>query len=195
MSRKATVNRKTTETQISVEVIIDGEGIYDINTPVPFLNHMLELFTKHGLFNISIQATGDNHIDDHHTVEDLGICLGQAFKEALGDYKGIKRYASGIIPMDEALTQIAVDISNRPHLTFKNTFGKEKIGNFDAELCEEFLLAFINNLRISCHIDILRGSNLHHMAESVFKGLGIILDEATMKDPRKKGVPSTKGSL
>ena len=156
---------------------------------------MLNLFSAHGLFDISAKVKGDIDVDFHHSVEDVGIVLGQAFKEALGDKKGIVRYASALVPMDEALCQIATDISGRPSLNFSYHFLKTKVGQFDTELVEEFFHGFVNNAGISLHVDILRGKNLHHIIESCFKGFGLVLDSATQIDHRKKGIPSTKGSL
>jgi len=193
--RKASITRKTNETDITLDFAIDGAGTAIINTGIPFFDHMLNLFAKHGMFDLDLQMRGDIDIDYHHSVEDVGICLGQTFREALGNASGIQRYASGLIPMDEALCQMAVDISNRPVLVFDYAFPKTKIGTFDAELVEEFFQAFVSNARLSLHVKILAGSNLHHISESCFKALGIILDQATQIDPRKTGVPSTKGVL
>lgn len=195
MPRVGKVSRKTNETQIDLTFKLDGTGKSKIKTDIPFFDHMLDLFTKHGIFDLDLNVKGDIDIDFHHSVEDTGICLGQAFREALGDSKGITRYASGLIPMDEALCQVAVDISNRPHLTFNYDAPKSKVGEFDIELAEEFFIAFVNNARITLHLDIIRGRNLHHIIEGCFKGLGIILDRATILDPRKAGIPSTKGIL
>ncbi len=193
--RKASITRKTNETDIALDFAIDGSGTANINTGIAFFDHMLNLFTKHGVFNLNLNMQGDLDVDFHHSVEDVGICLGQTFREALGDAKGIQRYASGLIVMDEALCQMAVDISNRPILVFDYTFPKTKIGTFDSELVEEFFQAFVSNARLSLHIKILSGTNLHHIAESCFKALGIILDQATQIDPRKNDIPSTKGVL
>jgi imidazoleglycerol-phosphate dehydratase len=193
--RKSTISRKTNETNISLEFCIDGSGKASIQTGIPFFDHMLNLFSAHGLFDISAKVKGDIDVDFHHSVEDVGIVLGQAFKEALGDKKGIVRYASALVPMDEALCQIATDISGRPSLNFSYHFPKTKVGQFDTELVEEFFHGFVNNAGISLHVDILRGKNLHHIIESCFKGFGLVLDSATQIDHRKKGIPSTKGSL
>ncbi|MNY33346.1 Imidazoleglycerol-phosphate dehydratase [compost metagenome] len=162
---------------------------------MPFLNHMLDLFAKHGQFDLSVQARGDIDIDDHHTVEDIGICLGQALREALGDKKGIKRYASVFIPMDEALAQVVIDISNRPHFEYRAEYPSQQVGSFSTELVHEFLWKFALEARITLHVIVHYGSNTHHMIEAVFKALGRALDEATLIDPRVKGVPSTKGVL
>jgi len=193
--REAKINRNTKETKISLTLNLDGQGKADINTGIPFLNHMLELFTKHGLFDLIINAKGDIDVDYHHTVEDIGICLGSAFQQALGTGKSITRYSSGLIPMDEALTQIAIDISGRPYLSFiaENLIGKT--GDFDIDLLKEFFLAFVNNAKLTLHLQVLAGDNLHHIAESCFKGVGIKLDEATKIDNRKSDIPSTKGNL
>ncbi len=194
--RQATLTRNTSETQIKLSLVIDGTGKSTINTGIGFFDHMLTLFSKHGLFDLNISMKGDLHIDAHHSVEDVGICLGQAFSEALGDFKGIQRYSSGLFPMDEALCQIAIDISNRPFLGFKAEFPKAKIGDFDSELVEEFFRAFTFNAKLNLHITLLAGDNLHHCAEACFKALGVALDHASRIDPRKADqVPSTKGVL
>lgn len=195
MQRSSEINRETTETNISLSLTIDGDGQYDISTPVPFLNHMLELMTRHGLFDLKIKADGDVEIDGHHTVEDIGICLGQAFKEALGDKKGIKRYGNAIVPMDEALAEVALDISGRASLTFNVDIPKEKVGDFDVELAQEFFQALVSNGGITLHVDLRRGANTHHCLEAVFKAFGRAMDAATSLDSRVKGVPSTKGRL
>ncbi|MFA5878960.1 MAG: imidazoleglycerol-phosphate dehydratase HisB [Candidatus Margulisiibacteriota bacterium] len=193
--RMAKVLRKTSETDIELEFNLDGTGKSQINSGIPFFDHMLILFAKHGLFDLTIKAKGDIQVDFHHTVEDIGIALGEAFKKALGDCYGINRYASGLCPMDESLAQIALDISGRPFLSFKPENIKGKTGEFDFELIKEFLTAFVNNAKITLHIDVLNGDNLHHIAESCFKGLGVILDQATQIDARKKSIPSTKGII
>lgn len=195
MIRQAGMTRKTNETNIDLHFQIDGSGQSTIQTGIPFFDHMLHLFVVHGLFDMKLKAVGDIDVDGHHTVEDIGICLGSAFREALGDGTGICRYASGLIPMDEALCQIAIDISNRPYLAFHSQFALEKVGTFDLELVKEFFTAFVNNARVSLHIQILSGENMHHIAESCFKAFGIILDRATQLDPRKSNIPSTKGVL
>ncbi len=195
MGRTFQVKRKTTETDVSLKLNIDGSGKYSINTPVPFLTHMLELFTKHGLFDLEIDASGDTAIDFHHTVEDIGICLGEAFNKALGKKEKIKRYGEAKVPMDEALAQITLDISGRPHLTCNMPQIEEKVGQFDTELVEEFFQAFVNNSSITLHINILSGKNSHHIIEAAFKAFARALDAATQLDPRVSGVPSTKGAL
>ncbi|WP_307892610.1 imidazoleglycerol-phosphate dehydratase HisB [Bacillus swezeyi] len=193
--RKAERARKTNETDIKLSINIDGEGKADIQTDVPFMTHMLDLFTKHGQFDVSVEAKGDVEIDDHHTTEDIGICLGQALLEALGDKKGIKRYGSSLVPMDEALAQVAVDLSNRPHLEFRAELPSGKVGTFDTELVHEFLWKLALEARMNLHVIVHYGTNTHHMIEAIFKALGRALDEATMIDPRIKGIPSTKGML
>ncbi len=195
MERTSQVKRKTTETEISLKLNIDGSGKYSINTPVPFLTHMLELFTKHGLFDLEINASGDTDIDFHHTVEDIGICLGEAFNKALGTKEKIKRYGEAKVPMDEALAQITLDISGRPHLTCNIPQIEDKVGQFDTELVAEFFQAFVNNSSITLHINMLSGKNSHHIIEAAFKAFARALDSATQLDPRVSGVPSTKGAL
>lgn len=195
MSRTASIERITNETQIKLKLEIDGEGASEIKTPVPFMNHMLDLWTKHGVFDLSIEANGDVEIDDHHTTEDIGICLGTAFKEALGDKKGIKRYGNAFVPMDETLAQVVVDLSNRPHLEFRAELPTAKVGTFDTELVHEFLWKFALESRMNLHVIVHYGTNTHHIIEAIFKALARALDEATTVDPRIKGVPSTKGML
>lgn len=194
-ARSASLARKTNETDIKLTFGVDGSGQADIQTDVPFLNHMLDLFTKHGQFDLSVDAKGDIEIDDHHTVEDIGICLGAALKDALGDKKGIKRYASVFVPMDEALAQVIIDLSNRPHLEYRATYPSQQVGSFSTELVHEFLWKFALEARMNLHVIVHYGMNTHHMIEAVFKALGRALDEATMIDPRVQGVPSTKGVL
>ncbi|RAK19973.1 imidazoleglycerol-phosphate dehydratase [Anoxybacillus vitaminiphilus] len=195
MVRQAFVSRTTKETDIQLEFVIDGEGKAELETGVPFLTHMLDLFTKHGQFDLKVNAKGDVEIDDHHTTEDIGICLGQALREALGDKKGIKRYGNAFVPMDEALAQVVVDLSNRPHFEFRGEFPSQKVGTFDVELVHEFLWKLALEARMNLHVIVHYGRNTHHMIEAVFKALGRALDEATMIDPRVQGVPSTKGML
>jgi imidazoleglycerol-phosphate dehydratase len=195
MVRQAFVSRTTKETDIQLQFVIDGEGKAELETGVPFLTHMLDLFTKHGQFDLKVNAKGDVEIDDHHTTEDIGICLGQALREALGDKKGIKRYGNAFVPMDEALAQVVVDLSNRPHFEFRGEFPSQKVGTFDVELVHEFLWKLALEARMNLHVIVHYGRNTHHMIEAVFKALGRALDEATMIDPRVKGVPSTKGML
>ncbi|KFZ42516.1 imidazoleglycerol-phosphate dehydratase HisB [Anoxybacillus flavithermus] len=195
MMRTATIKRATNETQIELTFAIDGEGKAELETGVPFLTHMLDLFTKHGHFNLFVKAKGDTHIDDHHTTEDIGICLGQAIRQALGDKKGIRRYGNAFVPMDDALAQVVIDVSNRPHLEFRGEFSSQKVGTFDVELVHEFLWKLALEARMNVHVIVHYGRNTHHMIEAVFKALARALDEATMIDPRVKSVPSTKGML
>ncbi|OAS19677.1 imidazoleglycerol-phosphate dehydratase HisB [Paenibacillus oryzisoli] len=194
-TRSASVARKTNETDIKLAFEVDGTGISELQTDVPFLNHMLDLFTKHGHFNLNVDAKGDIEIDDHHTVEDIGICLGQTLREALGDKRGIKRYASIFVPMDEALAQVVIDISNRPHFEYRAEYPTANVGSFETQLVKEFLWKFALEARITLHVIVHYGENTHHMIEGVFKALGRALDEATSIDPRVQGVPSTKGVL
>jgi imidazoleglycerol-phosphate dehydratase len=193
--RAASIERKTNETDIRLSFGLDGTGTSEIETDVPFLNHMLDLFAKHGQFDLKVDAKGDIDIDDHHTVEDIGICLGQTLREALGDKKGIKRYASVFIPMDEALAQVVIDISNRPHFEYRAEYPSTQVGSFSTEMVHEFLWKFALEARITLHVIVHYGKNTHHMIEAVFKALGRAIDEATTIDPRVKGVPSTKGVL
>ena len=195
MVRDAKVERRTKETDIEVYLNIDGTGEYEINTSVPFLDHMLSLMAKHGLMDIRIKASGDIDIDYHHTVEDVGICLGEALKKALGKKEGLRRYGRASVPMMEALTSVVLDISNRPMLIYNVVLPSEKVGVFDGELAEEFLHAFTNHAGINLHINMLYGKNMHHILESVFKALGKAIDDATQVDQRIKGVLSTKGAL
>lgn len=193
--RNAEIVRKTNETEIRLAITLDGQGSAGLQTDVPFLNHMLDLFAKHGLFDLQIDARGDIEIDDHHTVEDIGICLGQALREALGDKRGIKRYANFFVPMDEALAQVIIDISGRPHFELRGTFPTATVGSFQVELVHEFLWKLAMESRMTLHVIVHYGSNTHHMIEAIFKALGRALDEATTIDPRVQGVPSTKGVL
>jgi imidazoleglycerol-phosphate dehydratase len=194
--RKASIERSTTETMITVTAAIDGTGSYDVKTGVGFFDHMMEQLARHSLMDIMITAKGDLHIDDHHTVEDCGIALGQAVAKALGDRKGIRRYASLELPMDGTLTRVAVDVSGRPYLVFRTGFSQPKIGTFDTELVREWFQAFAMNAGITLHVETLYGDNNHHIAESCFKGLARVLREAMAIDPQQKNrIPSTKGSL
>ncbi|WP_311081034.1 imidazoleglycerol-phosphate dehydratase HisB [Paenibacillus polymyxa] len=193
--RTGSISRKTNETNIQLSFAVNGTGQAEIETDVPFLNHMLDLFTKHGHFDLNVQARGDVDIDDHHTVEDIGICLGQTLLEALGDKKGIKRYASVFVPMDEALAQVVIDLSNRPHFEYRAEYPSQQVGSFSTELVHEFLWKFALEARMTLHVIVHYGQNTHHMIEAVFKALGRALDEATSIDPRVTGVPSTKGVL
>jgi len=195
MARTAEISRKTNETNITLSLNIDGEGKSDLETGVPFMTHMLDLFAKHGQFDLNIVANGDTDVDDHHTTEDIGICLGQVLKDALGDKKGIKRYGNAFVPMDEALVQVTVDLSNRPHLEMRAEFPSQKVGTFDTELVHEFLWKLALEARMNLHVIVHYGQNTHHIIEAIFKALARALDEATTIDPRIKGVPSTKGML
>ena len=193
--RIATISRKTKETQVELTINIDGEGTSKISTGVGFLDHMLDLLTKHALFDLTIKASGDRVVDDHHTVEDVGICFGQAVNKTLGEKKGIRRFSNASVPMQETLANIAIDISGRPALVFNVAFHTEKIGSFDAELVEEFLKAFITHAGINLHVNVPYGTNAHHIAEAIFKGLAKALESAVRVDARIKDVPSTKGIL
>jgi imidazoleglycerol-phosphate dehydratase len=191
--RTAKIERKTKETDIKVSINMDGEGAYTIDTSIPFLDHMLSLMSKHGLFDVKIKAKGDIDIDDHHTVEDIGIVLGKAVKQAIGDMKGISRYGQASVPMDEALATVTIDISGRPYLVYKVAFPKRsKVKNFDPDLIEDFLQAFVSNSGITLHVDAPYGRNTHHIIEAIFKAMGRALRQAVTIDPRVKGVPSTK---
>ncbi|MDO9412796.1 MAG: imidazoleglycerol-phosphate dehydratase HisB [Pseudolabrys sp.] len=194
--RTATIKRKTKETYIEVSVDLDGKGTSTISTGIGFLDHMLDLLARHSRIDLTVKAVGDLHIDFHHTAEDTGIALGQAVRQALGDMKGITRYADVHIPMDEALTRVCIDISGRPFLVFKATFSRDKVGTFDTELVQEWFQAFAMNAGITLHAECLYGTNDHHIAESCFKGLARALRAAVAIDERAKGeVPSTKGTL
>jgi imidazoleglycerol-phosphate dehydratase len=194
--RAATVKRATKETDIEVAVDLDGRGVSDVATGIGFFDHMLDLLARHSRIDITVKAKGDLHIDHHHTTEDVGIALGQAVRQALGDMKGITRYADVHVPMDEALTRVAVDVSGRPFLVFKAEFGRDKVGAFDTELVQEWFQAFAMNAGLTLHVETLYGTNDHHIAESCFKGLARALRAAFAIDPRAAGeVPSTKGRI
>jgi len=193
--RRSTVKRKTGETDIELVLNLDGRGNSQIDTAVPFFDHMLVLLAQHALFDLEIRAKGDLNVDSHHTVEDVGICLGQAIKESLGDKRGIKRYGFSILPMDEALACVSLDISGRPYLVYDVDVPAETIGNFDTGLVVEFLRALVNQSGITLHVRLLSGRNAHHVLEAIFKGLAKALDVATTIDPRVEGVPSSKGEL
>lgn len=194
--RKAEVQRNTLETQISISINLDGVGQAELSTGVPFLDHMLDQIARHGLFDLTIQAHGDHHIDDHHTVEDVGITLGQAFAKALTDKKGITRYGHAYIPLDEALSRVVIDFSGRPGLYYNVEYPRALIGNFDVDLLREFFQGFVNHAGVSLHIDNLKGLNAHHIAETIFKAMGRALRMAVAVDSRMAGImPSTKGSL
>jgi imidazoleglycerol-phosphate dehydratase len=194
--RRATVTRETLETRIEVSIDLDGNGSGRFETGVPFLDHMLDQVARHGLIDLQASARGDLHIDAHHTVEDIGITLGQAFARAVGDKKGIRRYGHAYVPLDEALSRVVVDFSGRPGLEFQVDFPRARIGEFDVDLFLEFFQGFVNHAQVTLHIDSLRGRNAHHIAETVFKAFGRALRMALEADPRMQGItPSTKGSL
>ncbi len=195
MPREATIARTTKETDVRVVLRLEGEGEGRIATTVPFFDHMLVLFARHGLFDLEVSAKGDTEVDFHHLVEDVGICLGEAFRKALGDLSGIGRYGHAAIPMVEALAEVSVDVSARPHLVFRCPLPKEKVGTFDLELVEEFLRAFSQSSGICIHVNVPYGSNAHHTVEAVFKALSRSVSQAVRKDPRVKGIPSSKGVL
>lgn len=196
MARNASVDRQTKETEITVKINLDGEGKSSINTGVGFLDHMLDQIARHGLIDLDVQAKGDLHIDAHHTVEDIGITLGQAFSKAIGDKKGIVRYGHCYAPLDEALSRVVVDISGRPGLEFNANFSRARVGDFDVDLVYEFFQGFVNHALVTIHIDCLRGENAHHQVETVYKAFGRALRQAIVIDERLKGqMPSTKGTL
>ena len=194
--RTASIERNTLETQISVKLDLDGTGKANFNTGVPFLEHMLDQVARHGLFDLDIQAKGDLHIDAHHTVEDIGITLGQAMSAAIGDKKGIRRYGHAYVPLDEALSRVVIDFSGRPGLEYSADYPRGTIGEFDVDLIHEFFQGFINHANVTLHIDCLKGKNAHHIAETIFKAFGRAMRMALEADPRMSGMmPSTKGSL
>lgn len=193
--RQARVERRTKETEVAVQLGLDGRGVSKVHTTIPFFDHMLEAWAKHGLMDLGVEARGDVEVDLHHTVEDVGICLGKALREALGDKAGIARYGASYLPMDEALLHAAVDISGRPYLVFNVPLQRTRIGSFDLDLLKDFFRAFAMNAEITLHVNMHYGDNLHHVAEATFKAVGRALAEATRLNPRVAGVPSTKGSL
>jgi imidazoleglycerol-phosphate dehydratase len=193
--RKGTIQRKTTETDVSVEVNLDGTGVGYIDTAVPFLDHMLNLFARHGLVDLTIRSKGDTAVDDHHLVEDVGICLGKAVRSALGERKGISRYGSAVVPMDESLCGVAMDLSGRPYLIWHAELDGQRIGEFDPALLREFFKSFSDHSGITLHINLIYGTNGHHMAEAIFKAFARAFREAIAMDGRVEGVLSTKGSL
>lgn len=194
--RTAQVTRNTLETQISAAINLDGSGKAELSSGLGFLDHMLDQIARHGMMDISVQAKGDLHIDAHHTVEDIGIALGQAFVKAIGDKKGIVRYGHSYVPLDEALSRVVLDVSGRPGLEFGVEFTRARIGDFDVDLIHEFFQGFVNHALVTLHIDNLRGNNAHHQAETIFKAFGRALRMAVQADPRMAGVmPSTKGTL
>lgn len=193
--RVATVARKTKETDVRLELHLDGNGRYQVSTGIPFLDHMLELLTRHGFFDLTVQAKGDLDVDYHHTVEDVGLVLGQALRDALGEKAGIRRFGEATVPLDEALVQVVVDLSGRPFFVYDVKIKQAKIGTFDVELIHDFLLALVNQAGLNLHVRMLSGRNPHHIVEATFKGLARALDLATQRDPRVRGVLSTKGTL
>lgn len=195
MGRTAEIKRKTNETAIELKLAIDGQGIYDVNSGIGFLDHMFELFTRHGLFDLKLQVKGDLHVDCHHTVEDIGIVLGKVIKTALGEKNSIKRYGTVILPMDEALILVSLDLSGRACLVYEADFRQDRIGDMDTEMIEEFFKAVANTAEMNLHIRCIYGSNTHHITEGMFKAFAKALREATRIDPDIKGVMSTKGSL
>jgi imidazoleglycerol-phosphate dehydratase len=194
-ARRATIERNTTESRIKIGLALDGTGERQISTTIPFLDHMLDLLGKHGLFDLTVKARGDTHIDDHHTVEDIGIALGEAFKKALGKKEGIRRFGTAWVPLDETLAQVTVDLSGRPFLVYNVKLPHRRIKGFDLYLFEDFFQALATHAAMNLHINVPYGRNPHHIMESVFKAMAKALDQAVSLDPRMKGVPSTKGSL
>lgn len=195
MSRTASIERTTRETAIKIDLVLDGSGQHEIATGVPFFDHMLTQIARHGFFDLQVEARGDLEIDAHHTVEDVGICLGEAFRQALGNKAGIRRYGRGTMPMHEALASVVLDFSGRPFLVWHVDLPKAQVGNFELELVEEFFTAFCNHAGANLHVNLAYGDNLHHIVEAVFKALARALDEATQIDPRVQGVLSSKGAL
>jgi imidazoleglycerol-phosphate dehydratase len=194
-ARTAIVERKTRESDVRVEIDLDGEGEYSVSTGIPFLDHMLESFARHALFDLQLVAKGDLAVDAHHTVEDVGITLGQAVRRALGDAVGIRRYGFQVLPMAEAKVEVSLDVSNRPYLVYRVDFANDRIGGFDATLAEDFLYAFAQNAGLDLHIELRYGKSPHHVVEAIFKGLARALRIAVERDPRVKGLPTVKGSL
>ncbi|ATX80475.1 imidazoleglycerol-phosphate dehydratase [Mariprofundus aestuarium] len=195
MSRNASIERATKETSIKLSLDLDGTGSAELNSSIPFLDHMLEQIARHGLIDLTVDAKGDREIDDHHTVEDIGICLGEALRDAIGSKAGIVRYGHAYVPLDEALSRVVLDFSGRPGLEYNIDFPKETVGGFDIDLFKEFFQAVSNHGRITLHIDAIRGDNNHHIIETVFKAFGRALRMAVESDPRQSGIPSTKGAL
>jgi len=193
--RSAEVERRTKETEIQITINLDGKGLSSIDTSIPFLDHMFELMAAHGFMDLTVRAKGDTEVDYHHTVEDLGICLGQAISEALGEKKAIKRYGQAIVPMDEALAQVVIDVSNRPYLSYKVTLKTSLTGQFDVGILSEFFRALANHAGLTMHIELVSGDDPHHSAEAIFKAFARALDEASQREERLEGVPSTKGLL
>jgi imidazoleglycerol-phosphate dehydratase len=194
-ARRASIERKTKETEIRVEIDLDGTGSYDVETGIPFFDHMLESFARHGLFDLRLSARGDLAVDAHHTVEDVGIALGQVLRRALGPAEGIRRYGASVLPMAEAKVEVAVDVSNRPYLVYRVDLANDRIGSFDASLAEDFLYAFSQNAGLDLHVELRYGKSPHHVVEAVFKGTARALREALERDLRVKGLPTVKGAL
>ncbi|MEN8182184.1 MAG: imidazoleglycerol-phosphate dehydratase HisB [Myxococcota bacterium] len=194
-ARSATLERKTRETEIQLRLVLDGSGEYEVETGIPFFDHMLESFAKHALFDLHLRARGDLDVDTHHTVEDVGISLGQALRQALGEVRGIRRFGSSLLPMAEAKVEVAVDVSLRPHLVYRVDLSNDRIGGFDVSLVEDFLYAFSQNAGLDLHVELRYGRSPHHVVEAVFKGLARALRQALEEDPRARGVPSVKGTL
>ena len=195
MERRAKIERKTSEVEVSVDINLDGKGDYDIETGIPFFNHMISQFAKHGYFDLKLRAKGDIDVDFHHTVEDVGLTLGEAFLKALGDKKGITRFAEAVVPFDEALVHASVDLSGRPYFVYRFRAPKSKVGDFDVELGKEFFKSLSTTLKCNLHIELKYGDNLHHIIEAAFKAVGRALDKASRIDPRSEEIPSTKGKL
>lgn len=193
--RQTTIKRKTKETDIALKFNVDGRGVYNIKTPIPFFTHMLEAFAKHGLFDLDINAKGDVDVDDHHLVEDVGLVLGQALVKCVGDKKGMRRYGHFTLPMDETLVSVAVDVCDRPCLVYNSKVKRGKIKNFDIQLVHEFFQAITNEAKLNLHINVHYGENKHHIVEAIFKAFTKALDMATQIDPRQKGLPTTKGRI
>ena len=194
-ARTASVVRKTKETDIQIEIVLDGSGQYDVSTGIPFFDHMLESFAKHGLFDLKVAAKGDLEVDLHHTVEDVGIALGEAIRQALGSSEGIRRFGSAVLPMAEAKVEVAVDVSNRPYLVYRVELASDRIGDFDPALTEDFLQALSQNAGLDLHVDMRYGRSAHHVVEAVFKGTARALRAALELDPRQTGLPTVKGAL
>ncbi len=194
-ARSAALERKTRETNVRVEIDLDGRGEYEISTGIPFFDHMLESFAKHGLFDLRITAKGDLQVDTHHTVEDVGIALGEALREALGNAAGIRRFGSALLPMSEAKVEVSVDVSNRAYLVYRVELANDRIGSFDASLTQDFLYAFAQHAGLDLHVELRYGKNPHHVVEAIFKGTARALRDAVERDPRVKGLPTVKGAL
>jgi imidazoleglycerol-phosphate dehydratase len=194
-TRQATIERKTRETEVSVELVLDGSGEYDVATGIPFFDHMLESFAKHGMFDLRVRAKGDLAVDLHHTVEDVGIVLGSAIRQALGSAAGIRRYGQALLPMAEAKLEVAVDVSNRPYLVYRVPLVNDRVGDFDASLAEDFLYALSQNAGLDLHVELRYGKSPHHVVEAIFKGVARALRQALELDPRGGGLPTVKGAL